>query len=1297
MSDHPDPEATLPGRVRPPVVPSPTKLEQTAHDGSTDGPGRAGEQAYLDVTLPPTKSEPDHTWFPPDEVPAPPAPPAKPDPFAGMPAELFRTGAYSTPEQESPAFEYDDISPSRPNDPAAYAAPAQANMLPRISGYDIERELGRGGMGVVYLARQRALDRVVALKVIRSAAEAGSDEVARFRSEAEAIARLQHPNIVQIFEVGDWHPPGGPPAPFCALEYIDGGTLHDLGDGHPVAPRKTAEVMELVARAVHAAHRAGIVHRDLKPANVLLTRDGTPKLTDFGLAKRLDTDQSQTSTGTVMGTPLYMAPEQAAGRVHEISPATDVYSLGAMLYEFLVGRPPICGETMVDTLVMVQQVDPVPVRRLQPNCPRDLETICLKCLEKQPRRRYATAVDLADDLRRWLDGEPVRARPVPAWERAWKWARRRPAAAALMAVGTLATVGFAVGGWAYAENQRRLTAAAVAQRDRADANRKLAEKAVKDLLLNVGSDTIARDPGMERVRKKLLKLGRDYYGHLAAQASDDPDARREAARARRLAGDIHVMLGDPDAAEHDYDAAVTELGELVKLPRGSRAARAELARTLTGRGDARVTTGRPAEAEAAYRAAGAEWEALAADATPTDEERGDGTDTRLGLGAALVALDRLDDAEAVLRSVASGLADDSAPALRQRRAQALNRLGEVLARTGRAADAEAACREAVGQFRSLASDFPAEPDFRRQEAVVRDNLGNLLRDTRPSEAETEYRAALALRTDLAAEFPDVPSYRQDLAGVRNNLALTLQAAGKLATAEDEYRAVLAIKDKLAADFPRSPEFRLEQAGGRANLAMLLQQKGDRKAAGALYRDAADTLAALAADHPAVPAYARERAAVLQNLAVLHLADGKPAEADAVSRDALEALRRLASAAPKVPAYRQELARAWLKRATLLQLRGSAAEADAAYGEAVALLEALSAADPAAPDAAYELAIALQNRARLRHAAGRAADAERDWRRAGELLGKLERRYPDQPRYARERARGLNEMAAALAANPAGRAEAERLFHEAEAVQQDLASRHPDDAEILRELARTRSNLGILLATAGRTPAAEQAFEAAVKMLEPLAAKSEEAGGELAAALANRAGLRGALGEHKTAAADWERVAGWYRPRHEAAPGDAARRGGLAESLVGWADALRKGGRRADAVARYVEAEAAAAGEPAALAAVRRRAWLGLAETRLEQGDAKAAADAARAWAAAMPADAVSLVNAASVLAGAAGLAGKANDGAAIAEGYAASAVGLLRKAMAAGVKDAAAFDGVPALEPLRSRDDYKRLKAAAPK
>jgi WD40 repeat protein len=316
----------------------------------------------------------------------------------------------------------------------------------RFGNYELLEEIARGGMGVVHRARQVGLGRIVALKLILAGDYCGPQELVRFRTEAEAAARLQHPNIVQVFEVGEQDG-----LPYLSLELVDGGSL-EAKLAAPWAAPEAARLVEVVARALQHAHEQGVVHRDLKPANILLSVDGTPKVTDFGLARRLPGDggtggqgAGATQTGAVLGTPGYMAPEQASGKSKEVGPAADVYGLGAVLYALLTGRPPFEGATLLDTLEQVKSEDPLPPSRLQPRVPLDLETICLKCLHKEPAKRYPTAAALADDLRRFLAGEPITARRVGPLERAWIWCRRKPLVASLIAAVVLSLLAGSAG------------------------------------------------------------------------------------------------------------------------------------------------------------------------------------------------------------------------------------------------------------------------------------------------------------------------------------------------------------------------------------------------------------------------------------------------------------------------------------------------------------------------------------------------------------------------------------------------------------------------------------------------------------------------------------------------------------------------------------------------------------------------------------------------------------------------------------------------------------------------------------
>ncbi len=382
-------------------------------------------------------------------------------------------------------------------------APPESGGLPEIPHYEITGVIGRGGMGVVFAARDTRLNRRVALKMLRAGREASPTELARFRAEAEAVARLQHANIVGIYEVSEHEGRA-----FLALEFVDGGNLAEQLEASTPTITETAALIEMLARAVQCAHDHGIVHRDLKPSNVLLTRDGVPKISDFGVAKWLapmpGQDSEQTRTGEMIGTPAYMAPEQTNDR-----------------------------EIKTD--------DPLPPSRLRPRLPRDLETICRHCLEKDPAKRYSSCAELADDLARARDGLPILARPITALGRTVKWLRRKPVTAALIAVTLLATLALLVGGLWYNRQLGDALTREIALRQGAEANLRAARDAVDQMLTRVAEARLAKLPHTERVVARLLEDALGFYQSFLDRHGDRGEVRREAARAYRRLGDIRLQ------------------------------------------------------------------------------------------------------------------------------------------------------------------------------------------------------------------------------------------------------------------------------------------------------------------------------------------------------------------------------------------------------------------------------------------------------------------------------------------------------------------------------------------------------------------------------------------------------------------------------------------------------------------------------------------------------------------------------------------------------------------------------------
>ena len=491
-------------------------------------------------------------------------------------------------------------------DPEALQAPGRrrGGRLPTVAGYQLLSELGRGGMGVVYRARHNGLNRLVALKMILTGGHAGPEQLARFRAEAEAVAQLKHPNIVQIYDVGEQEG-----LPFFSLEFIDGHSLDAEIDGKPQLPARSAELVEMLARAMHHAHEQGIIHRDLKPGNVLLTSEGVPKITDFGLVKRIEGDSSQTRTGTIMGTPSYMAPEQGRGD-KDVGPLADIYALGSILYCLLTGRPPFLAATPLDTLMQLLREEPVPPSRLQSKIPIDLETICLKCLQKDRQKRYANAAVLADDLRRFLNGEPIEARPVGRAERLWRWCKRNPTIAIPSGIAALLAFAVMIGAPVaaaviYQEKELAVEAQRLAERSdklaqqraeeakaaqaTAEENEQLAVKArgeaveAKDLaekqsllaletlqtLVQEVQQQLQDRPAMQGLRRELLETALAGLDSVASSASTATQVDVNKAGAHRRLGDMYLEIGQTEKALEQYQRCyqiVRQIADQGQLP-----------------------------------------------------------------------------------------------------------------------------------------------------------------------------------------------------------------------------------------------------------------------------------------------------------------------------------------------------------------------------------------------------------------------------------------------------------------------------------------------------------------------------------------------------------------------------------------------------------------------------------------------------------------------------------------------------------------------------------------------------------
>ena len=749
-----------------------------------------------------------------------------------------------------------------------------------VIGYDILEELGRGGMGVVYKARDRKLKRTVALKMIISGLHASDEEMRRFQLEAEAVAKLQHPNIVQIYEVSEHEG-----RPYIALEFADGGSLDEQISGKPQDAQHSAELIEALAGAMQLAHENNIIHRDLKPANILLTADGVPRITDFGLAKRLDEDSSQTKSGAVLGTPSYMAPEQANGKSDTLGPATDTYALGGILYHMLTGRPPFQAATQLDTIIQLITDEPVPLRKLNPTLTVDLETICLKCLEKDVHRRYTSAAALGEDLKRYLAGEPILARPVTMVERSLKWAKRRPAMAGMISVSATALLVLIVGGvWYNLQLEKSLAAAKTAQKHEAE-QRIIAEDAkeiaeirrveamdnlrkarrVVDTALTGISEIIQYYPNVQRVREGLLKEVAKEYEEFASQQSDDFGIQLERGTAYLRLGEIRQTLGELQLAETAYENAdsifkkmKTNFADQPELDVMNATAKIKLAGLWETRGEL-------------------------VQARQLLEE----TSTKLET-LRLRYPDRSDVAEIVGRAM-------------------FNLSGLHLSEGNYRVAQELAVRALTFYENALSIN----PDNERLQlglantlnvlGIIELNYGDL------QEAFTHFNTGHTLLGRLLKQSPDRPDYLQSQATMAISKGVAMRLLGNSQGELRSYEEALAAYRSLGKALPDVPQFNEDTALTLTDMGQLYIQSMQLKKAGVVLNEAYATFKELAIEDGENLRYVEEFATTSEALSRTHFYLGDRNRAIELITEANELFGKLSTAAPEIVQYRYRYA------------------------------------------------------------------------------------------------------------------------------------------------------------------------------------------------------------------------------------------------------------------------------------------------------------------------------------------------------------------------------------------------------
>jgi serine/threonine protein kinase/tetratricopeptide (TPR) repeat protein len=765
--------------------------------------------------------------------------------------------------------------------------------------YKMIREIGKGGMGVVYLAEQVQPKRLVAVKLIKPGMDS-QEVLARFDAERQALAVMDHPNIARVLDAGV----AASGRPYFVMEYVKGEPITDFCDAKKLTPNERLTLVQKVCHAIQHAHQKAIIHRDVKPSNILVElMDGRPepKVIDFGLAKALGgklTDKTLvTETGRTVGTLLYSSPEQAAGRTHEVDTRTDIYSLGAVLYELLAGTPPfsmdqlqkVGDEAIKRTIMEATPARPstklsssraLPTiaagRRIDPaKLPKfvrgDLDRIVMKSLEKEPKDRYGTANDLADDLARFLAGEPVKARPVHGWERAWKWAKRRPVQSGLAAGLVLAIAAGTIASWLFAAKAEREAANALAERDRANRERDVANEqkrrtreALDSMISDQMIERLATQKVLTEAQHQFLRHAIAYYQDFAAAEGTDEAGRAMEASAYFRVGSLLQRLGQNREAEPPLRAAKGLYERLAADYPAVPAHRRELARCLGALAVLLVEHGQLVEAEAAYQSARALQERLVAEEPSDREHRSD---------LALV----------------------------------LDHLGVLLNRTGRNLESESAHRAALAIREKLAADFPAEAGYRESLAGGHTNLGKLLYDqNRCAESETSYRAAATIYEKLASDFPTVPEYREDIARTQNGIGILLVETQRYAAAEPAFRAALSVQQQLVADYPGVPLYRRDLARTHNGLGVLYKRQGKFADAQSAYRAAASVQEKLVTDYPTDIEYAIDLASGYGNVGSALSDAGDHAGALAWHTKAVERMTPIVTRDPRLVSARETL-------------------------------------------------------------------------------------------------------------------------------------------------------------------------------------------------------------------------------------------------------------------------------------------------------------------------------------------------------------------------------------------------------
>jgi eukaryotic-like serine/threonine-protein kinase len=1012
----------------------------------------------------------------------------------------------------------------------------------------------RGGMGQVWLARDLDLGRNVALKELRPERLENPIVWQRFLQEAKITGQLEHPGIVPVYELARR---SGDNQPYYTMRFVHGSTLTNcviayhkkraLGQATALDLQVLLNAFVAVCNAVAYAHSRGVVHRDLKGQNVMLGDFGEVMLLDWGIAKlmgqrqqeapcdrvRIDAGSSREATvqGMAMGTPAYMPPEQAEGRHDDVDERSDVFSLGAMLYEILIGEPPFLAPTTREDVQEAVPETPAETLGNQPGVHPALKAICVQAMADLPAERYQQASELARDVQRWIADEPVSVYAEPWYARAARWAKRHKTAVIALAV-LLVTAVAALSLSTYFISL---------ERNDARRQRQQARTAVDDMYTEVAQRWL--EDRLDPLQEQFLQKALAYYEKFTAQDAADPIVRQEKGRAYQRMGDILRKLGRGDEAERAYRQAIAILGALAAEHPGEPAHRFYLASTEKGLGVALAARGQFSEAERLYRKAVGAEEPIA------------------------TGQPRVVEYQVNLAETYKSLAD-------------------LLRLTDRATESEKSYRRSIEILEKLAEAAPGNIEARKDLAAAHDFLGILLAQSgRLPEAEASYRRAVSISDKLATEQPLLPRPRQTLSKSLTSLGLFLSQNGDLDEAETSLRRALKVDEWLARDFPLRPEFRRGLARSHVNLGLLFKKTKDRFAESeSHYRQAYELYDRLATEAPEELQYRVDLARTAINLGEVLGLTARRTESEAPYRKAIALYEKLAADHPDVPLYREPLGVSYRHLGELLAATDRRDLAIAAYRQSLQIAEDLARKDPTKPDYRKDVAKALTNLGNIIRFTGNKEKAEVYFRRAVETNEKLAADFPTMSEYRFSLANSLNSLAGLKLAG------AEQAYGRSIDVLENLAVDYPSVPSYRQLLAISQNNLGEFQAAQGQSAQAESLYRRASQSLERLALEAPAAAdnrGYLGYVLANLARLRLTEGKSAEARALFEEAIGHQQKAIAAEPRNPAWRRNLLDHRKGRAQALLAQGDHAAAVQEAEVIAEEAKGRPDALLAAAR--------------------------------------------------------------------------------------------------------------